>query len=107
MTKLLPDAFKEYFEITQKIKELEARRKEVAREMFDTFDDQNTKFVNTPLGGFAVRERTTYLYSDAIKEMEYGVKIAKKTEEASGTARIKSAIRYVTFIGKRGGKTWE
>lgn len=97
----LPPAFKEYYEISQQMKKLDERRQELSSLMFEYFDDENTKFIPTPLGNFALRERTTYQYSENIKNLEVELKIAKKHEEHTGDAVISKATRFVAFMGKR------
>ena len=94
----LPEQFKKYTELTQKISELEEAKDNLKHEMIDAFDDYNTNELFSEYGSFFRRSRTTYEYTDNMKEMVKRVNQLKKQEEQTGTAVIKSSIQYVVFV---------
>lgn len=93
----LPSAFQEYVEISKQLKTLEERRKEIQYRMFDYLDEQNSNELPFGNGVFYRKSRTTYEYSDNVRQIEQRVKEIKKQEEASGVATVKSVSQYMTF----------
>lgn len=75
----------EYAELCQRIKRDEARKKLLQAALEDQFGQQETT-VKMPYGTFKMVSRTTYEYSDKLKEAEEDLKIMKQDEQEQGIA---------------------
>lgn len=79
------EVLQEYAELCQRIKKDEARKKMLQAALEEQFGHKEAT-VKMPYGTFKMVARTTYQYSDAIKEAEEDLKIKKQDEQEQGIA---------------------
>lgn len=89
--------FKEYAELIALISSLEVKKESLQVKIMDEMDSDGLKEKVTKYGSFFSTGKTTYEYSSKIKELQNKVYQAKKEEEASGVAVIKSATAFLRF----------
>ena len=97
-SKDLLDKMDEYLMIGDQIKELERQKKALSVEIGTAIEDTPEQKFEHVAGGvaFVIRNKITYTYSPAIAGMDAQLNAAKKDEEASGVAAVKSHTWFVT-----------
>lgn len=90
------DKFVLYANIKSKIKDLQEQESKLKTEIEQVMEEAEVDKVETDFGNFAYIPKTTYEYSDKVKELDVKLKQEKKKEENSGeaVATKKSYLRF-------------
>lgn len=94
--------FLDLAEVRRQEKELEKRRQTlegIANAFFDRIPEGKVKLAD--IGTFSRSIVQYYSYSPAIKTMEEEVKVLKKSEIESGTAKVKSVSKQIRFYAAK------
>lgn len=79
------EVLKEYADLCVRMKADEARKKMLQTALEEQFGQKETT-LKMPYGTFKMVSRTTYQYSDDVKEAEDDLKIRKQDEQEQGIA---------------------
>ena len=92
--------FIEYAELQSQIKELEIRKKNIAKKCINKLKKDGLQRLDDDLGVFSLMERKTYKYSDKIKKLEENIKIVKEVEQNEGIAKV-TVFETLRFLSKK------
>lgn len=84
--------FKEYADITQEIKILEERKKELNEKCLAEMKENKEKTTKTDFGTFTLVERKSYKYSDEFRSMKADWE--KKIQDDLKEAEVKIILKY-------------
>jgi len=99
---IIGPTLKRYATIKEKIKELEAELKTLAPEIIEEIknEGEEEKFIEDPkLGKFTVCYKTTWKYTEKVKELQEKVDLAKDKEQKQGKAKAIEST-YLLFTPK-------
>lgn len=92
------EIYKQYAELIQASKILDAQLEEVKALIFDDMKKLDVKSSKQEFGTFTITQRKKLSYSDNVKALEENVKIAKIEEEEQGIATIE-INEFLSFRG--------
>ena len=96
------DAMRRYVAVKGMIKDLELELDELYPYIESVIDESGTNnFQFGNYGTFSLMSRTTYDYSDKVKEISEQVKLLKKQEEIEKIATVKNVSRSLTWRPKK------
>lgn len=90
--------FKQYVRVKEKLAELEEEKVALEIEIMNELDADGVSSRPTDYGQFAIMGRDTYSYSPAIETLKDELARAKKVEELTHVAILKSSSRHVRLI---------
>jgi len=86
-----------YADIRDQMNSLQKQEAEVKAEIEQEMESEEVDKVETSFGSFSHLTRTTYEYSDKVKEIDVELKQEKRREEKSGKA-TSTKKKYLRFV---------
>lgn len=91
----------EYSELTQKEKELEIRKKEIASILLEHMSSNKIDTIKSDVGTFSKAKKQIYEYPEEFKEKEKGIKLSLEKEKEELEKTLTPNIKeYIVFRAK-------
>lgn len=90
--------YEEYVDLLSQIEKLEEKKNSLQEQLIDEMENDHIKQKDTQFGSFFLMGRRTYIYSDKVKKIQEQMYQAKKEEEGSGVAILKSSTQHIRFM---------
>jgi hypothetical protein len=88
-----------YADLKSQIKDLQEQESKLKKEIEQEMEAEEADKVETDFGNFSYIPKTTYEYSDKVKQLDMELKQEKKKEEKSGKA-TPTEKKYLRFTFK-------